>query len=444
MSFLTKCDEAKPTCEYCRCTRKECVYQNSDYQTGALWLDVIKKESLVNSPSLLMGLSRFELRLLHFFDNYCILQFTFGVNLKLDKMWRCSVPPLFRRSQMVRNAIFLYSCINMWPLCEVEELFLADQKQYDLNISVSPQIGLIKDALKALSTFEREPSLPESLDLYTRTLGYFSDLIKNTQDMLLDPLRLASDSFTASELMITSIILYLFLWLHPHKLLPILLEESSLKNELKPETTDFISVCRSLLNARDLLLSSLSRTEFRAIVETPRKVPLLFKKHKFAIIVQLEKDLEIYYEDKKDMDSLCYEEIETIRKSLDLLASEFYHTATLNYPLFLFRRPLRLPQLFDELLRNRHFFALRVYFQYSCIVTAAGFYLYQQLNMWIDYMKWFRDYNMKVYGDWIYSKDQYFYKLVTERQYRLPAGGLGCLYDFDPELVLSMLDIDMN
>lgn len=343
--------------------------------------------------------------------------------MKLDKMWRCSVPPLFLRSQMVRKAIFLYSCINMWPLCKVEELFLADQKR-----------SKIKDgkALEALLAFELD-SFPESADLYQRTLWYFSDLIAETQDKLLDPLRLASDSFTASELMVTSIIIYLFLWIHPHKLLPILLEDE--------ETTDFVSVCRSLLIARDMLVKSLSRTEFRAIIESPRKVSLL-KKHKFAIIVQLKKDLELYYEDKKDLE-LCYEEIETITTSLEVLASELYQSATLNYPLFLFRWPLRLPQLFDELLRNRHFFALRVYFQYSCIVTAAGFYLYQQLNMWIDYMKWFRDYNMKVYGDWIYKSDQYFYELVTERQYRLPAG-LHCLYDFDPELVLSMLDIDMN
>lgn len=407
---------------------------------------MIKKESLVNSSSSLMGLSRFELRLLHFFDNYCILKFTFGVNRKLDKMWRYSVPPLFHRSQVVRKAIFLFSCINMWPLCDMEELFLADHKQFNLELSFSSQYGARKDALEAVSAFDLESSSPESLDLYTRTLGYFSHLLSDIQGMLQEPFRVISDSSAASELAITSIIIYLFLWLHPHKLLPILsLEneenEETEETELKAERTDFVSVCRSLLSTADIIVSSLARTEFRPIVESPKKVPPLIKRHNFAIIVRLEKDLELYHTNCKNIGSLCTsKEIDTITTSLELLASEFYRTATLNYPLFLFRWPLRLPQPFDELLRKRHFFALRVYFQYSCIVTAAGFCLYRQLNMWIDYMKWYRDYNMKVYGDWFCKNDQHFFELVTEKKYRLPVGGFDCLYDFDPELVMNMLE----
>ena len=93
---------------------------------GDCAFEIMTKETLVNSTSTMMNLSRFELRLLHFFDQFCVPLFSFGVNMTAEHMWRNCVPPLFAKSPLVRKAMFLFASMNMWPLCDVSTLFLAD------------------------------------------------------------------------------------------------------------------------------------------------------------------------------------------------------------------------------------------------------------------------------------------------------------------------------
>ena len=175
---------------------------------------------------------------------------------------------------------------------------------------------------------------------------------------------------------------------------------------------------------------NLTKTKFRVIFFTPEKIPYFVKAQKFAIVERLRNELSRFFADQDDYQAI--EEKEAIDRAIELLSSAFYYSAKLKYPIPLFKWPLVLPQYFDVLLRQKHIFALRLYYQFACICTIANFSLYHDTNMWKDFIEWFRVYNMKEYGRWFYEFDRCFYDLVIGKNFRFGYDNFSFLYDFDP------------
>lgn len=407
--------------------------------------ETMTKETLVNSASSMMNLSRFELRLLHFFDQFCVPLFSFGVNMTAEHMWRKCVPPLFARSPLVRKAMFLFASMNMWPLCDVSTLFLADVKDARELYQIAPSWQVYGvDSTMPLNLFDLSLALASTDNLYKRTLSYFSDLISESQKaVLLGIDTFMNDPNRAAELGIAGILIYLFLGLHPHRLVPVL----SFQREDEMETlgeeglsTDFVAICRGVQSTFEIGINAIIKTEFRTIYNTVEKVPSFIKEHKFPLIVRLQKEMDEFYADYKDVvDPRIDAEIEALRESIDILATTFYYSSKLNYPVPLFKWAIFIPQFFDVLLREKHFFALRLYYHFSCICVVSRFTLYHDRNMWKDFMEWWREYNIKLYGDWYYDYDRSFYELIMDKNYKFLFESFKFLYEFDPELLVNVL-----
>lgn len=392
--------------------------------------EVITKETLVNCPSSMMGLSRFELRLLHFFDDFCVSLFSFNVNVRVDKMWRESVPQLFGISPLVRKAVFLFAAINMWPLCDVDTLFHSDVKVSMLLYNTVPVDNGSEVESTTKPFFDMSLKNSKTDNLFMRTLSYFSDVLSETQRALTCPRGFSGSSLRAAELVVSGILVYLFLGLHPHKLVPLLSFQLETSDYDSSCSTDFVAMCRGTQNLFELGKDNLTKTKFRVIFFTPEKIPYFVKAQKFAIVERLRNELSRFFADQDDYQAI--EEKEAIDRAIELLSSAFYYSAKLKYPIPLFKWPLVLPQYFDVLLRQKHIFALRLYYQFACICTIANFSLYHDTNMWKDFIEWFRVYNMKEYGRWFYEFDRCFYDLVIGKNFRFGYDNFSFLYDFDP------------
>ncbi|RLV82837.1 hypothetical protein JA9_003750 [Meyerozyma sp. JA9] len=402
------------------------------------------KEQLVNSVSSMMNLGRFELRLLHFFDQFCVPLFSFGVNKTSERMWRTFVPPLFVRSPLVRKAMFSFACMNMWPLCDVSTLFLADVQEARELYQIAPswQDHDVRDTTP-VHLFEQPLAVASTDNLYRRTLDYFSESISESQKTLsLGIDTFVDDPIRTAEMGIAGILIYSFLGLHPHKLVPILsfqLEDETDSQHEGP-STDFVAICRGIQSTFELGMNAILQTNLRTIYNTVEKVPPFIKEHKFPIMVRLHNELDQFYADYTDViDPRINAEIETLRESIDILATSFYYSAKLNYPVPLFKWAIYIPEFLDVLLREKHFFALRLYYHFACICVVSRFSLYHHRNMWKDYMEWWRNYNMKLYGGWFYDYDRSFYDLIMDKNYKFEFDGFKFLYQFDPELLVNEL-----
>lgn len=403
------------------------------------------KETLVNSSSSMMNLSRFELRLLHFFDQFCIPLFSFGVNMSAEHMWRKCVPPLFARSPLVRKAMFLFASMNMWPLCDVSTLFVEDVRESKELYQVAPSwLEYGTEPNMPVDLFDLSLSLTSTDNLYRRTLNYFSDLISESQSALL----LGIDTFLnepmrAAELGIAGILIYLFLGIHPHRLVPVLsfqLDDETEMLEEEAPATDFVAICRGVQSTFELGINAISQTVFRTVYNSVEKAPPSMKEHKFPIIVRLRKELDEFYADYKDVvDPRIDAELEAFNESIDILATAFYFSSKLNYPVPLFKWAIFIPQFLDVLLREKHFFALRLYYHFACICVVSRFSLYHDRNMWKDFMEWWKNYNMKLYGGWYYDYDRSFYELIMDKNYKFLFESFKFLYEFDPELLVNVL-----
>lgn len=405
---------------------------------------MMTKETLVNSASTMMNLGRFELRLLHFFDQFCIPLFSFGVNQTAEHLWRKCVPPLFARSPLVRKAMFLFASMNMWPLCDVSTLFLADVQESRELYQIAPS-WLDHDVQSPVPVhlFEQLLAVASTDNLYRRTLTYFSELISESQKALL----LGVDTFAnnpgrAAELGIAGILIYLFLGLHPHKLVPILSFQLEDEAELPDEgpLTDFVAICRGVQSTFECGVNAIVQSELRTIYNTVEKIPTFIREHTFPIIVRLQRELDHFYADYTDViDPRIDAEIEALRESIDILATAFYYSAKLNYPVPLFKWAIYIPEFLDVLLREKHFFALRLYYHFACICVVARFSLFHDRNMWKDFMEWWRNYNWKLYGGWFYDYDRSFYELIMDKNYKFLFDDMKILYEFDPELLVNVL-----
>ena len=59
--------------------------------------------------------------------------------------------------------------------------------------------------------------------------------------------------------------------------------------------------------------------------------------------------------------------------------------------------------------------------------------------MWKDFMEWWKNYNMKLYGGWYYDYDRSFYELIMDKNYKFLFESFKFLYEFDPELLVNIL-----
>lgn len=403
----------------------------------------LKIQALVNSPSQQLNISRFELRVFDFFNQYCINLLTFGANERVDRVWRQEVPSLFVSSPLVRLAIFSFATINLWPLCD---LIRVQELDYELDSKNLYTLPIKRDFHESGWSLPSEShhtvhgdfhsnlygsirTDDDSTDsLYVRTTKYFMDALKKS-NISIDDLKNTTlrnhDKIVNQQcdLAISGIIIFAFLGIHPHKLLPLVdfdsndtgsLASGFMSSGCSGFVNDFISLSYGIRKVVHMSGNLVLDTRFRDIflgsdeeVVRPRKL-----KDEYHLIKQLKFHLSASYQFDV-INSRTSFEINVISEMIFNLESALYGTINFNYPVPLFRWVIFLSEDFILLIRQKNYCALHLLYTFACLCLLLNFTLFDKTNMWLDYIDWFKQtFPMSEY-------DRKFHRLVVDFGFKI-------------------------
>ncbi|KAK6462072.1 hypothetical protein DFJ63DRAFT_139205 [Scheffersomyces coipomensis] len=448
-----RCDQTRPKCEYCVHTNRECIYETSNFvaaeysqlSQAKLSDSELPLEIMNNSKNLVkinlndninhceleyqynlnkatsqLGISKFELRLLNFFNNFCLCKFSKPAH----SMWNRNVPPIFFQSDLIRNSIYAYSSLNLFNLCDdFEELRIQD----DLNSEIKScdTIGSISFS----ATNKRQVEV--SNDLHIKTTNYFIKTISRKNQLIerfYDPNDTTDKSIIATELMVSSFVIFPFLAMHHHKLMTLVSFDRS--------ESDFISICQGI---RNIMTSFGPHSPFNNIFasELKLKIPSV-KQSSIPIIVKLREDLEFEY-DHKDLYLISIDKYNILYQMLESLQKSLHIFILIGNPVPLYRWILSITDRYLDLVYEKFPFALRFLYIYSSLATLSKFQLVNDSNLWVDYMKWYKKYNSHLFGGWNYSMDESFYSLVFDKGFSLVGNSEANLITFDPDFLVQIV-----
>lgn len=402
----------------------------------------LKIQTLINSPSQQLNISRFELRVFDFFNQYCTNLLTFGANKKVDRVWKLEVPSLFVSSPLVRLAMFSFATINLWPLCDLIKVQELDYEMDSKNLYTLPNKLDFHDKNRTspaeshhLVHGDFHSNLYGSIrtddnstdSLYARTTQYFMDTLNHSNDIItkIKTTTLGDHDKIANqccEMAISGIIIFAFLGIHPHKLLPLVdfshdpnnVESEYMSSEGTPFVNDFVSLSQGIRNVTQMSGHIVFNSRFRDIflasdaeVVRPRKL-----KDEYYIIKQLKYHLSASYPFDVINSSTSFE-INVISEQVFNLESALYGTINFNYPVPLFRWIIFLSEDFIALVRRKNYCALHLLYIFACLCLVTNFALFNKTNMWLDYIDWFKlSFPMNEY-------DQKFFQLASDFGFKI-------------------------
>ncbi|RCK57320.1 hypothetical protein Cantr_06859 [Candida viswanathii] len=173
-------------------------------KSPALHEELTRDLVLTQSTSML-GISRFELRLLQFFDKECTTLLAFGIPT-IENAWKYGVPGLFLESELTRLAIFSFSAMTLLSMV-------------DLNLAL--QTDAAEDERSLARLYNIDVNNPNNM--FTQSISYFMDTISKKKS-LLDQVDSPSfqDPKIAKELTVASILIFSYLALDPNRLIPVI------------------------------------------------------------------------------------------------------------------------------------------------------------------------------------------------------------------------------
>lgn len=400
----------KPSCEYCLATNRVCIYPSVENVgeskkkhkiTHHKWkrlqkqreskivtvqqkqkmltnANITKMSDILTPPvSLLFSnksqlhVSSFELRLLHFFQHFCIPAFTNGAPEKVSTVWRNEVPFLWKQSKLLRMSVYLFSAMNLWPLCNLQELLDNDSE---------------REKVLLLQSYVVDPDVRDNL--YIATIEYFSSCLQlSTQEIG----KLISSNETVSviksaEILLSGIMIFSFLGMHPHRIIPLVSFPDGGKSE-----TDLLSICDGLritfLENINVLLSSpyggIFRSDECMEPEEELKYPII-ENLKF----RLQQELETEYSP-------------VFKEAITQLEISLYRSIVLKYPRPLFRWIL-LQDVLNKCIKSKMPFALKILYNFASLCNICKYHVFASSNMWLDYIEWYKQENFRKYGDGIW------------------------------------------
>lgn len=359
----------------------------------------------LNAPTSMLKVSRFELRLLNFFSIYCIPLFSQSIDPESQYVWTREVPQLSLESTLVRNSIYSFAAMCLIEICNLPEIQHEDNKEaspYATSL-INPNVALGNDSL------------------YAATSRYFMDTIVATREKVDD----LANYRVASELAVSSIVMYAFLGIHPHKLVTLVCFDQ--------DDTDFISMARGIRETVRRSWPVLADTNFRGL---------------FAASIRRNDPLETLPFEK------CYPVVQ--RLGQELLAANppgceylteavmwFQRLITLvirtNHPADIVKWIALVPVEVCHMIYDRGFHGLRLLYVYSCYCAITRFYAFEHSNMWHDYIEWYRRHNFDTFGRWFYDYDESFYIMTVEKSYGLNTVDYSPMGALDPELLARTL-----
>ncbi|KAI5969829.1 hypothetical protein CANMA_001119 [Candida margitis] len=345
-------------------------------------VDHLTRSLMLNQASSILGISRFELRLLKFFDAHCINLFSFGVNDGIHNAWKYKVPSLFMESDLVRQSMFSFAAVSLSTTLPLKDVQLADNQDSPNSDSV-------------LSLAEDTSALPEDnydfstkKNIYLKTTAQFLNTLAKAQERISQVHAVSSftDPFVAKELTVSSILIFSFLGIQPHGLIKLI----SFNHD---EETDMISISRGsrdvILNcASSLIQSELSGLLFFRVNQELYSPP--FKSCNYPIIKYLLQGLYEFQDSTNEVGDATSSRYQIFHLTLDCLTKALFGCGYYKFPIPLFRFLMVIPEDFRTLLYAKHKYALKILYIYACLCFVARFHLFREYNLWRDFVVWYK------------------------------------------------------
>lgn len=332
-----------------------------------------------------LNLSRFELRILKFFNDICIPFLTFEVNKRHDYVYKHVMPTYFTSSRLLRQTIFSFGCLGLWPFLELDvEANFANE--FELLLLQERDVGGVSIVLQDPHIFDEN----EDSNVFRRTANYYSEVLAESRSILLE-LQSQQDSSQnqgpekLTGLMLSSWLIFGFLACHPHRVVPLICFPEEDSHEV-----DVLELVSGMVNLSLGSLNTLRKSDIGDLFENDELAMITTSKVK--IVDELRKQLYSYYHsiDFVDLGPQSVLEIQSLNHALDMLAKAIALSVKFNYPVALFRWLFTINVDFGQLARKKNPMALRILFVYSCLCLYCRFCLHYEC-IWRDYIKWFHD-----------------------------------------------------
>lgn len=462
-----KCDETKPSCEYCTHTGRGCVYVSpqKNMKPEAEDKDILKAHRLaarifdrnidltslsarrLNSIRKQLQIGTFELKLL-----YCYREFVDPFIVFIDGNLK-SILVLFTKKHfvshnIVRNSIYAYTCLNTWQFLRAGIDITLSKNSFSMRNVLASNIvksdfvrtGLRKaitsDKIKYDALYDSKlPFLEEKGEsLYSLTNFYVMNLVTECNNAILNIAEISKErrqlkTDDSEALLVATIVLFAIIGMHSHNIVPLVKFDADDNycydfDQIINLNTDFLTISQNLKNITQEVSVPPLRMKFLRIT----RLQFGIYEAVSPIIAKLLQELEFLNFDSKEVRSI-------LETNIRILDDCLYFCYKYNFPVPAFKYLLIVDESFRNLIRTKNYFALRILYAYCYICQVCEFGMFSDSNIWINYMKWFKNYTFKQ-GGWKYKFDYILFYIVEEKVF----GKVDAMKQFvtsDPEMVYN-------
>lgn len=341
----------------------------------------------LNQPSTQLNLTRFELRLLNYFNERCMTWYVKERKQEMNLDWR-ALPYETLRSDLVRLSVLSFaSLVDNRDLPELHRIDnLLDNE--DTNLS---NTTILKQYVSSTQFFNQSISKLNSLISTTAKFQYN----------------------TALDIHLSSSLIYTYLCLSPLKMVPLL--------SLDRANPDFMSIVRGMLHTLEISAPSFIGTPLQGIHDAHYKTDNS-KLPAYVLITDL----------KNDLPHVSDPDYPILLHAIDGFHRVLVIAVEKSYPVPLTRWLLFLKLEFYDLLYLENPLALRLLFVFSSMILVIRFFMSEEENVWLEYVTTYKNKVFSQYGQWTNPHDEALYMLAAEIQFRILQGKYMIFNNLDP------------
>ncbi|RCK57747.1 hypothetical protein Cantr_06253 [Candida viswanathii] len=382
-----KCDQGKPSCEYCRHRNKKCVYPSKEL------IPVPKKSAVCTLPRTTLGgpfgnsVSNAEFGILNIFKEKYIYVMAFG-SKTLIKYWHSEVTELVQQNLLLAKSYLTTGTLMI--------LYLNDEE-------VLQEVSLVTDysvdELKSTSYI----SVYGRSKLILKTITYFGEAINALMKYIAKAQDGELTEMESREVFASGVLLYGYM-VYAYPLLTLV--------SFDDQVVDYLALALKFVIVEGMCVSPLARSLFRKYFMTSQDDVYLTSASS-PIITDLQNQLY----NLQLQGGAPEEEMYICSTALEILNSRMDSAIEMGSPLPIFNCIVSFSSDFCRLAHSKNEFALRLLFVYSCILVFCKYYIKRKSNMWMDYIAQYKTQEFLAHGKFRHQMDADLYYLATETKF---------------------------
>lgn len=339
-----------------------------------------------------MQISRFEGRLLqYFFNGYLKPNDKTKNRQPANIVWEKELPKMWRESYLLKNCMLATACMFLESAVDIEVILREDEEPDKMICSGST----INSALTSIPQIDIQEVKCKSAEYAMLSIRSLSLVVQE----IFQGRQLRGES-EAAVLFFAEIMIYNLVMLHPDKLVAVLSKDKG--------KADLISICKGTRIVLANVFGHLRTATFGSIFA--EEVALDITPDNFS-----ELGRHLFHFLHVVLQELSEEQLQVYSFALIELEKSMYWIQRWNQPLCLVKWLFMHHEKFYEYLRPpEQFFALKLLYNYGCLMLCLKMRLKQEDNIWLDYLVWYKEYNLLTFGSWRDHEDDLFLQLVTD------------------------------